>query len=491
MLVNTLAIAHAAPSVYATAVYDHANVGEVIVYGQGLVNASTTPAAINLTAHVWQPVRVPGGPPVPTMKRPVIVFVHGGGFSGSIVQDKAKEAVPDVAYFVQRGFIGITTNYRLTEDNGSWPLDWGTAPYRPSPPCGVKPLAPQNASDWWGQRFDAANVLGGERSTITLASDAELCFSAGAGKSVSLQPCNTSASTSKGAKYNQWQYNETCQSLSIFLDQKTHPDPYCLTSPVGGDQSLDLSIQHCNTSDPLQRWLVGNQMGSTICSVASNGTQHGKAGSSLCVTFSGGFEPPLHNLYPAVRDAKAAVRWVRAVGAASFNIDTDYITLSGGSAGASTTLSAGIAQVTGDFTDELTDEEDPTLTTTHREESSSVRSVIAHWGAAYGVVAATAVDPLKRDRYAHAANASLLPSVLEFNGLIDTTIPIQHARSIQAHYGRHDVNGRMAIVPLPNQPHACWDANVTVPTTGETKTQSQFAFEWTVRDQGLDVLTGD
>ena len=71
-------------------------------------------------------------------------------------------------------------------------------------------------------------------------------------------------------------------------------------------------------------------------------------------------------------------------------MDTDYITLDGGSAGASTVIPAAIAQLPGDFVNELSDMQDPTLASTHRDESSSVRSVIAHWGAAYGVVAITA-----------------------------------------------------------------------------------------------------
>eukprot|EP01050_Picozoa_sp_SAG11_P037060 SAG11_NODE_14430_length_612_cov_0.830409_1_plen_147_part_01 len=140
--------------------------------------------------------------------------------------------------------------------------------------------------------------------------------------------------------------------------------------------------------------------------------------------------------------------------------------------------------VCGDIMSELSDVQDPTLASTHRNQSSNVRSVVAHWGAAYGVEAVTAADPAKRDRYEHAAIASLLPSVLEFNGLIDTTIPIQHARSIQANYERPDVNGRISIIPLPHQPHGMFTANVTTPTGG-SKTQSQVAFEWIVHDQAL------
>ena len=167
-------------------------------------------------------------------------------------------------------------------------------------------------------------------------------------------------------------------------------------------------------------------------------------------------------------------------------MDTDYITLDGGSAGASTVIPAAIAQCPGDFVDELSDVQDPTLASTHRKESSNVRSVVAHWGAAYAVVAVTAADPAKRDRYEHAAISSLLPSILEFNGLIDTTIPIQHALSIQANYDRRDVKGRMFIVPLPHEPHGQFTANVTSPAGG-SKTQSQVAFDWIVNDQALLV----
>jgi hypothetical protein len=172
-----------------------------------------------------------------------------------------------------------------------------------------------------------------------------------------------------------------------------------------------------------------------------------------------------------------------------FNIDTEYITLDGGSAGASTVIPAAIAQLPGDFVNELSDAQDPTLTSTHRNESSSVRSVVAHWGAAYGVVAVEAADPTKRDRYSYAASTALLPSVLEFNGLIDTTIPIQHALSIQANYGRRDVNGTMTIVPLPHTPHGVFTENVTIPGRASSKTQSQVAFDWIVSDQSLVLKT--
>ena len=474
-----------APAVYEGAAYDLAP-SEIIIYGQGLVNVTSSPVPVDLTAHVWTPVARPGGPPVLSTKRPVLMFVHGGAFSGSIRQDKAAVAVPDVAYFVQRGFIGVTLNYRLVEDDASWPLEWGTAPYKPSPLVAAKPLATENTtSDWWFQRFAFARR--GAGMIVSPASNDELCLSAGAAtQAVAMQPCSAADCAKEpnnhcsAEELSVWQYNEGRRSLSIHLDDAAASQPHCLSSPPRQQQFPQVGLKPCNDSDPLQRWTVDEQDGS-ICSA----DEAAQGGTSRCVTWSGGFEPALSRLYPAVRDAKAAVRWMRAT--PRFNMDTRYITVDGGSAGASTVIPAAIAQLPGDFVGELSDAQDPTLASTHRNESSGVRSVVAHWGAAYGVVAATAADPAKRDRYAYAAKASLLPSVLEFNGLVDTTIPIQHALSIQANYDRRDVGGRMSIVPLPHTPHGVFTQNVTTPGSAGSKTQSQVAFEWVVRDQALVV----
>jgi hypothetical protein len=408
LAIASIVVAHAAPaapSVYADAVYDLA-ASELVVYGQGLVNVTSAAAPINLTAHVWVPVARPGGPPVPTTKRPVIIFVHGGAFSGSIQHDKATVAVPDVAYFVQRGFVGITLNYRLTEDDASWPHDWGTAPYKPSPLVALKAPASKNtSSDWWFQRFSYARR--GAGTIITPASNDELCLAGADTKTVSVQPCAASDCAKEphnhcvaGGENLIWQYNEELRSLSIHLGPDNGAHPYCLSAPPKEQQWPVVGLEPCNTSDTLQQWTGPEKEpdggAAPICSAAG-----AEDGEPRCITWSGGFEPGLSRLYPAVRDAKAAVRWIRAT-APRFNIDSEYITLDGGSAGASTVIPAAIAQIPGDFVGELSDLQDPTLASTHRNESSRVRSVVAHWGAAYGVVAITAADPARRDRcYLH------------------------------------------------------------------------------------------
>ena len=100
------------------------------------------------------------------------------------------------------------------------------------------------------------------------------------------------------------------------------------------------------------------------------------------------------SMYMAQRDAKAALRSIVAkADLAVFNIDTDYITVGGHSAGAITALTLGISNQE-DFRDELLagneagDPVDPTLTTTNLNETYSIRSIVNFWG-----------GPVKLDNY--------------------------------------------------------------------------------------------
>jgi len=72
-------------------------------------------------------------------------------------------------------------------------------------------------------------------------------------------------------------------------------------------------------------------------------------------------------MYPAARDAKAAVRWLYA-NAATYQINTDYVTAMGGSAGAYLAITLGVSDPA-DFRDEVPASADPTLATLggHRE----------------------------------------------------------------------------------------------------------------------------
>ena len=221
----------------------------------------------------------------------------------------------------------------------------------------------------------------------------------------------------------------------------------------------------------------------------------------------------------------------------------------------------GLAQEPGDFTAEISPADDPTLSTTHREQSSAVRSMVVHWGSPFAVDAVTAADPLHRSRY-QLEPPLALPSIIAYNGkkwtcrrivfvifliffgsvlffvfviffflvncgicalyvpsrrkstlhallcspqcictltcvtaagmpllhaiegLVDTTIPIEHIRAVQRAY--EEVNATLVVRALPNQPHACWDANVTV--DGVVTTQSADAFDFIRREQQLQPI---
>lgn len=98
-----------------------------------------------------------------------------------------------------------------------------------------------------------------------------------------------------------------------------------------------------------------------------------------------GWLPSFDMIYPAVRDAKAAVRWVRA-NAASLGVDPEVIVAYGSSAGGCSAITLG-ANNEVDYKADLQDQIDPTLPSTHPNVSSNVAAVVSHWGAMHGIEA--------------------------------------------------------------------------------------------------------
>ena len=86
----------------------------------------------------------------------------------------------------------------------------------------------------------------------------------------------------------------------------------------------------------------------------------------------------LFAMYTAQRDAKAAMRWIVA-NADNYNINTDYITVGGGSAGATTAVALGISNQE-DFRDEISLTDDPTLATTNLDQTYEIKSIVDFWG---------------------------------------------------------------------------------------------------------------
>jgi acetyl esterase/lipase len=151
-----------------------------------------------------------------------------------------------------------------------------------------------------------------------------------------------------------------------------------------------------------------------------------------------------------VRDLKAAVRFVRAQ-AARFGVDGARIAVTGGSAGATNALAAGVT-FEEDYFAELTEAQDPTLASTHPWASSAVQAVYGHWTSDGEVALAQAHDALNRSRYS-AANAP----VIEFHGDNDQEINITHAYAVQAEYNRTGVPYELVV--LEGCGHSSWCYN--------------------------------
>ena len=83
-------------------------------------------------------------------------------------------------------------------------------------------------------------------------------------------------------------------------------------------------------------------------------------------------------MYAAQRDAKAALRWIVA-NSIDYSMNTDYISVGGGSAGAISAITLGISN-NEDFRDEITLSEDPTLPSTNLNQTYAVRNMIYLWG---------------------------------------------------------------------------------------------------------------
>ena len=144
------------------------------------------------------------------------------------------------------------------------------------------------------------------------------------------------------------------------------------------------------------------------------------------------------------------MRFVRA-NAAAYGVDTARIIVTGGSAGSTNSLAAGVS-FPGDFFEELSPEDDPTLATTHPEQSSAVQAVFGHWSSDGEQLLVQQHDPANRTRYS-PANAP----VIEFHGNADTTIPITHAYAVQAAFATTGVPYELHV--LDGCPHSSWCYN--------------------------------
>ena len=180
-------------------------------------------------------------------------------------------------------------------------------------------------------------------------------------------------------------------------------------------------------------------------------------------------------IYPAHRDAKAALRWV-AAHAEDYSINMDYLTVGGGSAGAINSVGVSVTELT-DFTDELTVAQDPTLATTHLGQDYEVQTILDFWGAPTSVNLWEGVYGV--DRFDPGD-----PPLFIAHGTADSTVVFSNGEMLQETWENHGIPH--VFYPLEGAGHGPWDA--TVPDdNGNPQTLFELAFDFIVEQQALSV----
>ena len=176
-------------------------------------------------------------------------------------------------------------------------------------------------------------------------------------------------------------------------------------------------------------------------------------------------------MYTAQRDAKAALRWIVA-NSGTYDIDTNYITVGGASAGAITTIALGISDQD-DFRDEISMTDDPTLATTNLEQTYEVQSMVYFWGSNIKLDVFEGVYDL--DPY-DASDPELF--MAHGNGY-DPVTPYEGALELQDIYDSLGIHNE--LVTLEGKGHGAWNAKV------DGKGLSELSFDFLVERQGLKL----
>ncbi len=176
-------------------------------------------------------------------------------------------------------------------------------------------------------------------------------------------------------------------------------------------------------------------------------------------------------VYPALRDAKAALRWVIA-NRTEYGINTDYITVGGGSAGAFSAVGIGLTE-NDDYRDELTVDQDPTLLTTNLNEIFDVKTVLNFWG---GKECVDAINVLKNKQLYNKNN----PSLFTAHGTNDFIVTYEKAEALAAIY--KDTGGVHVLYPLEGKGHGPWNYSQNGNSLGD------LALQFIAEQQHLKVL---
>ena len=184
-------------------------------------------------------------------------------------------------------------------------------------------------------------------------------------------------------------------------------------------------------------------------------------------------------MYLAQRDAKAALRWIVA-NSETYNINTDFITVGGASAGAITSIALGISNQE-DFRDEISETDDPTLVTTNLNETYEVKSMIYFWGSNIKLDVYEAVYNLEQyDRYDPND-----PELFMAHGTAnDPVTPYEEALELESIYNSLGIHNQLSTIVLPDgnpAGHGAWNGEI------DGKGLFELTFDFLVERQNLNL----
>ena len=177
-------------------------------------------------------------------------------------------------------------------------------------------------------------------------------------------------------------------------------------------------------------------------------------------------------MYTAQRDAKAALRWIVA-NATSYDMDIDFITVGGASAGAITTLALGISDEA-DFKDEITISDDPTLSSTNLTQSYNVTSMVYFWGSNVKL-------ELFESIYGEYPYDSNDPELFMAHGTHDVNPSTPYTEAVEMESIYNTLGIYNELHSLENQGHGAWHATI------DGKGSSELTFDFIVERQSLVV----
>lgn len=183
---------------------------------------------------------------------------------------------------------------------------------------------------------------------------------------------------------------------------------------------------------------------------------------------SEGDKASFNAMYPALRDAKAAMRWLIA-NKDQFQINTDHITIGGASDGANI-LKAPAVSTFDDFTTEISLETDPTLSTTNLGQEYHIQTIIDFWGG-------QAVTDAYKAIYSQELFDSEDPILYKAHGTADQTVPFTSALDLLDIY--ETIGVEMKLDTLIGIGHGNFDATL------DGKRLEELAFDFIVSNQNL------